>query len=80
LKHPYLLESIARSVSPVSPNELDWHRYIINQGANRIVGYRRGSPQRVREEVDLLVEQLNARRVLKPGRKHITIGPSNKKS
>ena len=76
---PYILDSITQSKSPMNTDEPDWYRYVINQGGNQIVGYRRGTPQSVRGEVDLIVEQLNSRRTVKPGRKHITIGPTNKK-
>jgi hypothetical protein len=78
--HPFVLDSITGSASPTSTDEKDWHRYVINQGGNQIVGYRRGSLESVRQEVDLIVEQLNARRTVKAGRKHITIGPANRKA
>jgi hypothetical protein len=78
--HPFVLDSIARTASPTTPDETDWHRYVINQGGNQIVGYRRGTPDSVRQEVDLIIEQLNARRTVKAGRKHITIGPANRKA
>jgi hypothetical protein len=78
--HPYVLASITQTASPHNPGEPDWHRYVINQGGNQIVGYRRGNPQSVRQEVDGIVVQLNARRTIKSGRKHITIGTTNKKT
>ncbi len=76
---PYLLASITQSTSPTDTDEADWFRYVINQGHNQIVGYRRGNPQRVREDVDLLVDQLNSRRTVKSGRKHISLGTSGNK-
>ena len=77
--HPFILDSITETASPVNPGEADWHRYVINQGHNQIVGYRRGSMRSVRQEVDLIVEQLNSRRTIQSGRKHITLGPAGKK-
>ena len=77
--HPYILESIVAAPSPMHPGEDDWHRYTINQGKNQIVGYRRGSSASVRAEVDAIVVQLNSRRSQQAGRKHITIGTTNKK-
>jgi len=74
IDHPYILDSITETTSPMHPGETEWHRYVINQGGNQIVGYRRGNPQSVR------VVQLNERRTIKPGRKHITIGPNSKKT
>jgi hypothetical protein len=77
--HPFVLDSITETSSPVTPGEADWHRYVINQGHNQIVGYRRGSPRNVRQEIDQIVEQLNARRTVQSGRKHITLGSTGKK-
>jgi len=76
---PFVLDSITATPSPLNHGEADWHRYVINQGHNQIVGYRRGTLRNVRQEVDLLVEQLNARRGLQSSRKHITLGPAGKK-
>jgi hypothetical protein len=77
---PYLLDSITQSTSPTKTDEADWYRYVINQGHNQIVGYRRGDPQSVRKDVDLIVDQLNSRRTVKSGRKHISLGPAAKAS
>lgn len=77
--HPFVLDSITETSSPLSPGESDWHRYVINQGHNQIVGYRRGNLLSVRQEVDLIIEQLNSRRTIQSGRKHITLGTSAKK-
>jgi hypothetical protein len=76
--HPYTLSSITPTASPFSPDELDWYRYVIDQGGNQIVGYRRGSEQAVRGEVDVIVVQLNSRRTVKSGRKHIALGSNAK--
>lgn len=78
--HPFILDSVAQTASPVHPDETDWHRYVIHQGDNQIVGYRRGSEDSVRREVDLIVQQLNSRRFLQTGRRHITIGQPKKKA
>lgn len=77
--HPFVLDSITETASPVNPGESDWHRYVINQGHNQIVGYRRGNQRSVRQEVDQIIDQLNARRTVQSGRKHITLGTSGKK-
>jgi len=78
--HPFVLDSIDRTPSPTHSDETNWHRYVINQGRNQIVGYRRGTEDSVRRDVDLIVEQLNARRFLQSGRRHITIGQPKKKA
>ena len=80
IDHPFILDSITETDSPMHPGEAEWHRYVINQGTNQIVGYRRGALKNVRAEVDEIVLQLNARRTIKPGRKHITITPVNKRA
>lgn len=68
IDHPYLLDSIAQTASPGDVNEHDWHRYVIKQGDNCIVGYRRGTLQSVRDEVNEIITQLNARRSVKSGK------------
>jgi hypothetical protein len=69
----YLLVSISKSRSPVGPDERDWHKYVISQGTNRIVGHRPGSPDEARRAVEELVLQLNSRRIVKPSRVHLTL-------
>lgn len=59
-------------VEPVeAPGELggnDWYRYIIDQGENRICGYRRGSQHGIRKSIEELVLRLNERRIGPKGR------------
>ena len=69
----YLLVSISKSRSPVGPDERDWHKYVISQGSNRIVGHRPGSPDEARRAVEELVLQLNSRRIVKPSRVHLKL-------
>ena len=75
----YLLVSIAKARSPLGADERDWHRYVISQGRNQIVGHRPGSPEEARRAVEELIIQLNSRRIVKPSRVHLTLS-SNKKS
>ncbi len=74
----YILVSIAKADAPVFSEEGNWHRYVISQGKNQIVGHRPGSLDNVRQAVEELIVQLNARRVPKPGRVHITVGSPKK--
>ncbi len=74
----YILVSIVKADAPVSSEEGNWHRYVISQGKNQIVGHRPGSLDNVRQAVEELIVQLNARRVPKPGRVHITVGSPKK--
>jgi hypothetical protein len=58
----YRLVSIAAVRAPEGCVGSDWHLYRIAQGENGIVGYRRGEPERVREEVEAILVALNERR------------------
>lgn len=73
----YCLVSIAKASAPFGPDDRDWHRYEISQGDNRIVGHRSGTPAEARKAVEDLILQLNARRIVKPSRVHLTL---NKKT
>ncbi len=73
----YCLVSIAKAAAPFGPDDRDWHRYVISQGDNQIVGHRSGTPAEARKAVEDLILQLNARRIVKPSRVHLTL---NKKT
>jgi len=69
---PFQLESITAVDAPDGLAGKNWHRYVITQGANQIVGHRQGSGTAVRSAVEAMVESLNLRRVGKPGRVQLT--------
>jgi hypothetical protein len=50
-----------------------WHRYEIEQGANRIVGYRLGGRDSVTMAAEAIVVQLNQRRLHQRGRVHLAL-------
>ena len=56
-----------------------WHCYVIEQGSNRIRGYRPGSLASVTGSVQELVTRLNDRRKGKHGQTHLALTPANKK-
>ncbi len=60
---PYKLKSIRKERSPAGAEGIDWHRYVITQGDNTIVGHRQGSTSSVRLAVEEIVLHLNERRV-----------------
>ncbi len=60
---PFKLKSIRKERSPAGAEGIDWHRYVITQGDNTIVGHRQGSTSNVRLAVEGIVLQLNERRV-----------------
>ena len=70
------------SVEPVeAPGDLggnNWHRYVIDQGENRIHGYRRGSRQRVMKSIEELVLRLNERRLGPKGRVNLYMATHGK--
>ncbi len=40
---PFKLKSIRKEQSPAGAEGIGWHRYVITQGDNTIVGHRQGS-------------------------------------
>lgn len=75
LPDPYEVVSISLIAAPSGHTGSDWHRYEICQGDNRIVGYRAGASDSVREAVEAIVAHLNRRRRGRRGRVHMTLGP-----
>ena len=59
---PFKLKSIRTERSPAGAEGVGWHRYIITQGGNTIVGHRQGSTRSVALAVEEIVLQLNERR------------------
>jgi len=70
---PYEIISIAATQAPDGSSGANWFRYEINQGGNRIVGYRAGAPGAIREDVELIVTRLNLRRQIRRGRVHVVL-------
>ncbi len=60
---PFKLKSIRKERSPAGAEGIDWHRYVITQGSNTIVGHRQGSTSSVRLAVEGIVLHLNERRL-----------------
>ena len=60
---PFKLKSIRTERPPAGAEGIDWHRYVITQGSNTIVGHRQGSTSSVRLDVEEIVLHLNERRV-----------------
>ena len=79
-EEPYVLVSLTKSPSPAGTSETDWHRYVITQGHNEIVGHRRGTPEAVQSAIDFIVAQLNQRRSGKNPRAQLTLDSQKKTS
>ncbi len=60
---PFKLTSILKEEPPTGAEGIDWHRYLITQGDNPIVGHRQGSSSSVRLAFEEIVLHLNERRV-----------------
>ena len=60
---PFKLKSIRKEQSPGGAEGIGWHRYVITQGDNTIVGHRQGSIRGVTLAVEKIVLQLNERRL-----------------
>ena len=57
----------------------DWHCYVIEQGKNKIRGYRQGNIDTVTRAVEEIVIRLNERRRGRYGRVHLTMSSQGKK-
>lgn len=73
LPDPFKIVSIRSVAAPDGLPGADWHRYEITQGQNRIIGYRAGAADSVREAVELIVFGLNMRRRNRRGRVHVVL-------
>ncbi len=60
---PFTLTSVLKEAPPAGTEGIDWHRYIITQGGNTIVGHRQGNTTSVTLAVEEIVLHLNERRV-----------------
>jgi hypothetical protein len=72
LSDPYRLISVQAVAAPSGAAGV-WHRYEIEQGVNRIVGYRHGGLNSVTIAAEAIVVQLNQRRLHQRGRVHIAL-------
>ena len=61
--HSYKLKSIRTERPPAGAEGVGWHRYVITQGGNTIVGHRQGSTSSVTLAVEEIVLHLNERQL-----------------
>ena len=76
---PFKLKSIRTERPPAGAEGGGWHRYVITQGDNTIVGHRQGSTSSVTLAVEEIVERLNERRLAKQSRVHLVLSPSKRR-
>ncbi len=60
---PFKLSSVLKEGPPAGAEGIGWHRYVITQGDNTIVGHRQGSIRSVTLAIEKIVLQLNERRL-----------------
>ncbi len=60
---PFMLSSVLKEEPPAGAEGIGWHRYVITQGDNTIVGHRQGSTSSVTLAVEEIIVHLNERRV-----------------
>ncbi len=72
---PFTLTSILKEEPPAGAEGIGWHRYVITQGDNTIVGHRQGSTRSVTLAVEEIVLHLNERRLHKQSRVHLIPSP-----
>ncbi len=77
---PYKLKLILEEKAPTGTEGIGWHRYIITQGKNTIIGHRQGSLEGVTVAVEELLVQLNERRRPTRGRVHLIPSPRKESS
>lgn len=77
---PYEIMSIKPSDPPSGFDGSNWFKYKIAQGSNVIRGYRSGNKQSVTTAVNMIVVQLNERRLGKRGRVQFIPTPKKTKT
>lgn len=75
---PFMLKSLAKSQPPEGADSANWHRYVITQGQNTIVGHVQGSHAAAQRAVAEIIDRLNERRRGKTGRVHLSPGRKKK--
>ncbi len=75
---PFKLKAIRKERTPAGAEGVGWHRYVITQGDNTIVGHRQGSTRSVALAVEEIVLQLNERRVGTDTRAYVSTHPYRK--
>jgi len=75
---PFKLKSIRTERPPAGAEGVGWHRYVITQGENTIVGHRQGSTRTVTLAVEEIVLHLNERQAVRVTRTTVNPHPYRK--
>ncbi len=75
---PFKLSSVLKEEATAGAEGIGWHRYVIAQGDNTIVGHRQGSTRSVRLACEEIVLHLNERQANKVTRATVSPHPYRK--
>ena len=78
IEHDFEISSVKPMEPPPESDAPEWHSYVIVQGPNTIRGSREGSLRTVTKAAELIVTQLNERRMGKRARSQIVIAKTKK--
>lgn len=78
IEHDFEISSVQPMEPPTESDASEWHSYVIVQGPNTIRGFREGNLRTVTQAAELIVAQLNERRMGKRARAQLVIAKSKK--
>lgn len=73
IEHDFVISSVSPMDPPPDAESPEWHSYVITQGDNTIQGYREGNLKTVTQAAEVIVAQLNERRMGKRARAQLVI-------
>lgn len=78
IENDFQVSSVQPMEPPSGSDASEWHSYVIVQGGNTIRGFREGSLTAVTSAAEVIVTQLNERRMGKRARAQLVIAKSKK--
>ena len=78
IEHDFEVSSVKPTDPPAESDASEWHSYVIVQGPNTIRGFRQGNLTAVTKAAELIVDQLNERRMGKRARAQLVLAKSKK--
>lgn len=78
MQNDFHVTSVRPMDPPTDAETSEWHSYVITQGDNVIQGYREGSLKTVTQAAEVIVAQLNERRMGKRARAQLVIAKAKK--
>jgi hypothetical protein len=78
IEHDFEVSSVKPMDPPADSDVSEWHSYVIVQGPNTIRGFRPGNLTTVTKAAEVIVAQLNERRMGKRARAQLVIAKTKK--